>query len=411
MQGASMITTNRDRLWRTLMEMAQIGATATGGCDRLALTDADRSARDLFMRWCEEAGCRVRVDQMGNIFARREGLRADAPPIIIGSHLDTQSTGGKFDGVYGVLAALEVIQTLNDARQSTEFPLEAVVWSNEEGARLSPAMLGSGVWAGVHTQTYAHARTDASGRRFDDELQRIGYLGQYPCKAETVRAAFEAHIEQGPVLERSGKQIGIVTGIQGVRWFDITIDGKSCHAGTTPMDARNDPVMALGRMIEDFFLLARHHSPLARLTIGRLNAIPGAYNTVPSRVIAGVDIRHPEKKVLDELTRSLMDIVQSSCEPHGGIGAVHKELDCPPVTFAEECVNAVQRAVNTLGYPAMQLVSGAAHDSMHVARVAPTSMIFVPCEDGISHNASERAKPEDLEAGCNVLLGSVLEVQ
>lgn len=390
------------------MAMAEIGATPSGGSNRLALTDADREGRDLFVSWCRDAGCTIRVDAMGNIFARREGSSPAAPPVLMGSHLDTQATGGRFDGVYGVLAALEVIRTLNDAQVSTAFPLEAVAWTNEEGARFSPAMMGSAVWAGVESLENAHGRTDAAGCRVVDELRRIGYLGPHPCAAGPVRAAFEVHIEQGPVLERAGRQIGVVEGIQGVRWLEIVIEGTSCHAGTTPMDARRDPVRALADLLPGLLQLAQQHQPLARLTVGRIEARPGAYNTVPSRLAVGVDVRHPDAVVLADLHRAIEEAVRSAGARHGLEVAVQSVLDCAPVSFAADCVAAVQRAVDACGYSALRMVSGAAHDSMHVARVAPTAMIFVPCEGGVSHNAAESARPEDLEAGCNVLLGAVL---
>ncbi|MDZ4753518.1 MAG: Zn-dependent hydrolase [Phycisphaerae bacterium] len=410
MTGGRPLKTNGGRLWRSLMEMAEIGATAAGGCNRLALTEADRAARDLFVRWCEDAACRIRNDAMGNIFARREGSRAGAAPVLMGSHLDTQATGGKFDGVYGVLAALEVIRTLNDADISTPFPVEAVAWTNEEGARFSPAMMGSAVWAGALTLESAHGRTDASGCRVDEELRRIGYLGDHSCVAGPVRAFFEAHIEQGPVLERAGRQIGVVTGIQGVRWLEIIVEGTSCHAGTTPMDARRDPVRAIAEVLPALFGMADRHQPEARLTFGRFATSPGAYNTVPNRAVFGIDLRHPDATVLEDLTRALETTVRDACERHELACSVRLELDCAPVSFSPDCVDAVQRAADACGYATLRMVSGAAHDAMHVSRVAPTAMIFVPCEGGVSHNEAERARPEDLEAGCNVLLGAILEL-
>ncbi len=399
------------RLWQSLMDMAEIGATPTGGSNRLALTDADRAARDLFVRWCRDAGCAVRVDTLGNIFARREGVTPGSPPVLMGSHLDTQATGGRFDGVYGVLAALEVIRTLNDNDIETAHPLEAVVWTNEEGARFSPAMMGSAVWAGVLSIEQAHERRDGAGHRVIDELRRIGYLGELACGGSEVRAAFEAHIEQGPVLERAGRQIGIVEGIQGVRWLEIVIEGTSCHAGTTPMDARRDPVRALAELLPDLFQLVNAHQPLARLTVGRMETSPGAYNTVPARATIGIDLRHPDAGVLNGLGRAIEDSVRRACGRHGLSASTQSVLDCAPVSFARDCVDAVQRSVDSLGYPAMRMMSGAAHDSMHTARVAPTAMIFVPCEGGVSHNATESARPEDLAAGCNVLLGAVLALR
>jgi len=408
--GNPLPRVNGTRLWQSLMTMAQIGATPGGGSNRLALTDADRTGRDLFVKWCQEAGCKVRIDAIGNIFARRHGRLASSPPILMGSHLDTQATGGWFDGVYGVLAALEVIRSLNDADAQTDYPLEAVVWTNEEGARFPPAMMGSAVWAGVQSIEFAHSRTDKDGIRVDDELRRIGYLGEFSCKAYPARAAFEVHIEQGPVLELAGKQIGVVTGIQGVRWLEININGESCHAGTTPMDARRDPIRALAKLIPDFFEAVDQCKPLARLTIGRLTTSPGAFNTVPSTATLTVDVRHPDMTVLDHLVRTFEDRLEVNCKLHGVGFSIHTELKCSPVGFSVECIAAIDRAATRYGYAKMHMISGAAHDSMHLAGVVPTAMIFVPCEGGISHNAAERARPEDLEAGCNVLLGTALSL-
>lgn len=401
---------NSTRLWQSLMTMAEIGATPEGGSNRLALTDADRAGRDLFVKWCREAGCEVRVDAIGNIFARRSGRHGSQAPILMGSHLDTQATGGQFDGVYGVLAALEVIRTLNDAGVQTDYPLEAVVWTNEEGARFPPAMMGSAVWAGVESLESAHGRVDKNGIRVDDELRRIGYLGEEACKAHPARAAFEVHIEQGPVLELAGKQIGIVTGIQGLRWFEITIEGTSCHAGTTPMETRRDPVRALAKLIPYFFDMADQYQPLARFTIGRIATSPGAFNTIPNQSILTIDVRHPDVSVLDHLTSTFKDELEEICHQYDLKSSFRTELACSPVVFSVECIEAIELAVSRYGYSNARMISGAAHDSMHLASVIPTAMIFVPCEGGISHNAAERARPEDLEAGCNVLLGAVLSL-
>jgi N-carbamoyl-L-amino-acid hydrolase len=397
------------RLWRRLMEMAEIGATPAGGCNRQALTDEDKAGRDLFVRWCEASGCRVRVDAVGNLFARRSGAEDERPPVMVGSHLDTQPTGGRFDGVYGVLAGLEVLESLADHGVITRAPLEVVVWTNEEGARFSPAMLGSGVWAGVFPLDEACAITDKRGRSVGSELERIGYRGDVPARANPVNAAFEVHIEQGPILEAEGVQIGVLAGVQGMRWYDMILEGAASHAGPTPMEVRSDPFMGLPSILTALYDLAREHAPWARVTFGDIRAEPGVRNTVPQRVVASVDLRHPDQAILDEMDAAFRRIVRAGCEAAGLTGAVRDTWSSPAVVFAPECVEAVRRAAETLGYSHLRMVSGAGHDSVYVSRVAPTGMIFVPCEKGLSHNEAESAKPEDLEAGANVLLHAVLE--
>lgn len=405
---ADRLRINGDRLWQTHLEIAKIGAIPGGGSNRLALTDEDRQARDLFVSWCREAGCSIRIDEMGNVFARRAGSDEQLPAVISGSHLDTQATGGIFDGVYGVLAALEVIRALNDAGVATRHPVEAVVWSNEEGVRFAPAMVGSGVWAGDYKLADAHSRTDADGVTFGQALARIGYLGNVACAPFPIRAAFEAHIEQGPILENAGSTIGVVAAVQGIRWFDIVVDGRSSHAGSTPMELRRDPVIALAAILDALYRLAAEHGPQARVTVGRLNAEPGAYNTVPQRVVASLDLRHPDQATLDQLSAKVADIVTACCTSHGLTGSLRGELEHDPVSFDPVCIEAVQEAADRLGYASMPMVSGAAHDMMYVAQHAPAGMIFVPCKGGISHHPEEMATPEDLEAGCNVLLHAIL---
>jgi N-carbamoyl-L-amino-acid hydrolase len=397
------------RLWDSLMQMAEHGRTDRGGCDRQALTDADRAGRDLFVHWCRAAGCDARVDRMGNIFARRPGLDPAAPPVLAGSHLDTQPAGGRFDGVYGVLAGLEVIRSLDDAGVRTRHAVEVVCWTNEEGARFSPAMIGSGVWAGAFELAYAYAREDHSGATLEAELRRIGYLGDAPCRAGAVKAAFEAHIEQGPVLEQAGAQIGVVTGVQGMRWYEIVLEGQACHAGTTPMETRRDPVRALGGMLQRLWALADAHAPAVRMTFGQWASRPGSRNTVPGSVTLSVDLRHPESALLDRIEADMERIVLDAGTAAGVQAALRPEWRSAPVEFDPACVDSVQRAAQALGYRSLRMVSGAGHDSVYVARVAPTGMIFVPCERGLSHNELENARPADLEAGCNVLLHAVLD--
>jgi len=408
MSSLSSLRIDSDRLWQSLMEMAQIGATAKGGCNRQALTDEDREGRDLFVRWCEQIGCGISVDAMGNIFARRAGRNNELAPILAGSHLDTQPTGGKFDGVYGVLAGLEVLRTLADAEVLTEAPLEVAVWTNEEGSRFNPAMVGSGVWAGVHDIDWAYAITDKAGKSFGEELTRIGYRGDLAASRRPLKAAFEVHIEQGPILEREELQIGVLGGIQGLRWYDLVIDGDACHAGPTPMESRRDPFMAAAPIISGCYQIAAAHAPWGRVTFGDIRAEPGSRNTVPERLVVNVDIRHPDAAVLDVMDREFRELAARECEQHRLDHRVDELWHMPVTAFAPQCVQAVRGATEMLGYSHMEMVSGAGHDSLNLATVAPTGMIFVPCENGISHNEIENAKPEDLEAGCNVLLHAML---
>lgn len=399
-----------DRLWRSLMDMAQVGATASGGCNRQALSDEDRVGRDLFCTWSTEAGCKIRVDDMGNIFARREGRDPSRAVILIGSHLDTQPTGGKFDGVYGVLSGLEILRTLNALDFETSSPLEVVVWTNEEGARFAPAMNGSGVWAGVIDQAEAYAQCSTDGPTFREELQRIGYLGSNRASPFPVRAAFEAHIEQGPVLETEGKQIGVVTGVQGMRWYDLIVDGVPAHAGTTPMTMRRDPAQSVARIMSEISDHVEAIDSDARITFGVLHSEPMSRNTVPQRVRASVDLRHPILETLDEMETRLRDLIADECLRRGTVGTLECIWDSPAVTFDAGCVESVRVAAQQLDYRSTDIVSGAGHDSVYVSKVAPTAMIFVPCAGGLSHNEAESASADDLEAGCNVLLQAVLTI-
>ncbi|WP_308363699.1 MULTISPECIES: Zn-dependent hydrolase [unclassified Microbulbifer] len=396
------------RLWASLMEMARIGATPAGGCNRQALTDEDKRGRDLFLQWCREIGCEVRIDRMGNIFVRRAGSEPDAPPVITGSHLDTQPTGGKFDGVYGVLAGLEVLRTLEDEGVRTRAPLELVVWTNEEGARFSPAMIGSGVWAGEFSLEYGHGRADKSGATIGEELRRIGYLGEEPAEPKPIAAAFEVHIEQGPILEKKNEVIGVVTGVQGIRWYDVTFQGTPCHAGPTPMADRRDPVQALALLCERLYSEVKAYGDDARMTCGDLRAEPGSRNTVPEKVVLALDLRHPQPEGLEHLHRTLYRMADQVEEATGVAIDVREEWHSPPVVFDSQCIEAVDNAAKALGYSHRKMVSGAGHDSVYVSRVAPVSMIFVPCAGGLSHNEAESAEPDHLEGGCNVLLQAML---
>jgi N-carbamoyl-L-amino-acid hydrolase len=404
------VTVNGDRLWRSLMEMAEIGATEKGGVCRLALTDLDREGRQLFIRWAEAAGCTVKVDRMGNIFARRKGKDPDAPPVMTGSHLDTQPTGGKFDGVYGVLAGLEVVRSLNDLNYETEAPIEVVVWTNEEGSRFSPAMVGSGVYAGVFDLEYGLNRPDnVTGVTMGAELDRIGFAGAEPCGGRKARAYFEAHIEQGPILEAEGKPIGVVTAAQGQRWYEVTVTGQEAHAGPTPMKRRRDALVASSRMIDAVNRIGHAHSPYACATVGFVQVFPNSRNTIPGRVFFTIDFRHPKDETLTTMDHELRQECRAIAARAGCEVEVKEFWYFPPTPFDPACVEAVRAAAQGLGHPNMDIISGAGHDAVYMARVAPTGMIFVPCKGGISHNEIEDADPKDLEKGCAVLLQAILE--
>lgn len=408
MKQARALHTDRQRLWKSLMRMAQIGATANGGCCRLALTDEDRQARDLFVEWCRTEGCMVTVDQMGNIFARRAGRDPSRYPVATGSHLDTQPHGGKFDGVFGVLAGAEVLRTLNAHGIETQAPLEVVVWTNEEGARFTPAMIASAVFAGALDLDYALARRDTDGKSFGEELQRIGYAGANRCGDHCFQAFFEAHIEQGPILERARKPIGVVTGVQGSRWYDVTLQGQDAHSGATPMPDRRDALLGGAAIIACARELAAAYPPHAVATVGRMQVSPNSRNTIPGRVELTVDLRHPDMGVLDAMDARLRNEIQQIAASAGLTVAMERVQDTPPVKFDRGCIDAIRSAAAALDYAYLEMWSGAGHDSCFVSRVAPTSMIFVPCAAGLSHNEAESAKPEDLSAGADVLLHAML---
>ncbi|MEM6318965.1 MAG: Zn-dependent hydrolase [Bacteroidota bacterium] len=405
-----MLKINGERHWNRLMEMAQVGATPKGGVCRVALTEEDRIGRDLFIKWCKQANCTVEIDQMGNIFARRAGKNPDLAPIMMGSHLDSQPTGGKYDGVYGVLAGLEVIETLNDHQIDTEYPIEVVSWTNEEGARFAPAMVSSGVLAGVFELAYAYDRTDNEGNKLGDELDKIGYKGTLPVGNRPYTATFEVHIEQGPILEAEALSVGIVTGVQGIRWYDLILTGKETHAGPSPMSYRVDPVKGALPILQKLYGLAETFAPDARVTVGYLTATPGVKNTVPGQLTISIDIRHPNEATLTEMDRLLRQIIAEEIEDSPVEAELVDVWYSPPVIFAEKCIDAVRKATQKLGIPAKEMVSGAGHDAVYVAKVAPTSMIFIPCKDGLSHNELESAKREDVIDGANVLLYAVLEL-
>jgi len=399
---------NGRRLWDSLMEMAKIGATPKGGVCRLALTDLDRDGRDLFVRWAKEAGCTVRVDRMGNVFARRAGRDESLAPVVTGSHADSQPTGGKFDGIYGVLGGLEVIRSLNDHGIDTERAVEVVIWTNEEGSRFAPAMVASGVFAGVFTLEYGLSRADIHGVTMGQELERIGYAGDVPM-GKPIHAAFELHIEQGPILEAEGKTIGVVTHAQGQRWYEVEFIGQESHAGPTPMPRRKDALLAAARVIDLVNRIGLAHAPLACATVGMIQNYPNSRNVIPGRVFFTVDIRHPEDAVLAVMDREVREgVARIASETRVEVQRLEQIFYYAPVPFDADCVASVRAAAERFGYSHRDIVAGAGHDACYLAQVAPTSMVFVPCVEGISHNEVEDAKPEWIEAGGNVLLHAIL---
>jgi N-carbamoyl-L-amino-acid hydrolase len=396
------------RLWRSLMELAQIGATPKGGVRRLALTDLDRQGRDLVVGWLREAGANVEIDGVGNIFATRRGRDDAASVVLTGSHVDTQPSGGKFDGNYGVLAGLEVLRTLDDASVVTEKPVGVAIWTNEEGSRFVPVMGGSGAFAGVFTLEHVLQQRDVDGVTFGDALRRIAYAGSTPVGGRSLDAYFEAHIEQGPILEREDKIVGVVTGALGLRWYDCVWTGQDSHAGPTPMEARHDALRGASRMVEAVHALALRHAPDGRATVGFMQVSPNSRNVIPGLVKMTVDMRHPDDEELAVMDRELRDAAVAIARDLRVEFELQQVDHFPASRFDAKCVEAVRAATRALGYPHREIVSGAGHDAIYVARVAPAAMIFVPCKNGISHNETEDARPEHLEAGANVLLHAML---
>ncbi|MEM6463975.1 MAG: Zn-dependent hydrolase [Pseudomonadota bacterium] len=398
-----------DRLWDALMQMAQIGPGVRGGNNRQTLTDEDGEGRKLFQSWCEDAGMTMGVDQMGNMFFRREGTDPEALPVYVGSHLDTQPTGGKFDGVLGVLGGLEIVRTLNDLNIRTKHPIVVTNWTNEEGTRFAPAMLASGVFAGMHEQDWAYERVDAEGKTFGDELVRIGWRGDEAVGARKMHAFFELHIEQGPILEAEHKDIGVVTHGQGLWWLQITLTGKESHTGSTPMPMRRNAGLGMARITELVHEIAMSHQPEAVGAIGHCDVYPNSRNVIPGKVVFTVDFRSPHQDVLDGMKARLEAEGPKIAQDLGLEFEIEVAGHFDPVTFDENCVAAVRSAADRLGYSHRDLVSGAGHDACWINRVAPTSMVMCPCVDGLSHNEDEDISPEWARAGTDVLFHAVVE--
>ena len=400
---------NGERLWASLMELAQIGATPKGGVCRLALTELDRRGRDLVIRWATEAGMTVTIDKIGNGFMRRAGRDNSLPPVMTGSHIDTQPTGGKFDGNYGVLAGIEVVRTLNEYGIETEAPIEVAFWTNEEGSRFVPVMMGSGVFAKAFTLEHAYAATDTEGKSVRGELERIGYIGTEEPGDHPIGCYFETHIEQGPVLEDHDITIGVVTGVLGIKWYDCTVTGMEAHAGPTPMALRRDALQVAAELMQKVVAIALHYPPHGRGTVGMVQVHPNSRNVIPGRVKFSIDLRNSSDALVEAMDGDIRRAAAALSDKSGLAIQIELVSHYPAAPFSATCTDAVARAATALGYSSMPVVSGAGHDAVYMARLAPSGMIFIPCKDGISHNEIEDAKPDHITAGCNVLLHAMLE--
>ena len=400
---------NGDRLWDSLMEMAKIGPGVAGGNNRQTLTDEDGEGRALFQSWCEAAGCEMGLDQMGNMFARREGADPDALPVYVGSHLDTQPTGGKYDGVLGVLGGLEILRSLNDMSIKTRHPIVVTNFTNEEGTRYAPPMLSSGVFAGVHDQDWAYQRVDADGKAFGDELKRIGWRGDEETGARKMRAFFELHIEQGPILEAEGKDVGVVTHGQGLSWTQVTITGNGSHTGSTPMPMRKNAGLGMAKVLNLVDEIAWSHKPHAVGAAGQIDVYPNSRNVIPGKVVFTIDFRSPDLSVIQDMETRLHADAKKICDDMGLDIEFEKVGGFDPVTFDEDCVSAVRDAAERLGYSHRNIISGAGHDACWINKVAPTAMIMCPCVDGLSHNEAEDISKEWSTAGAEVLFHAVVE--
>ena len=405
----SNLRINGDRLWDSLMEMAKIGPGIAGGNNRQTLTDEDAQGRALFQDWCKAAGCTMGLDQMGNMFAQWGGIDPDALPVYVGSHLDTQPTGGKYDGILGVLGGLEIIRSLNDLGIKTKHPIVVTNWTNEEGTRYAPAMLASGVFAGVHTQDWAYNRVDAEGKTFGDELKRIGWRGEEEVGARKMHAFFELHIEQGPILEAEGKDIGVVTHGQGLSWTQITLTGKDSHTGSTPMPMRKNAGLGMARILEQVDKIALSHAPHAVGAAGHIDVFPNSRNVIPGKVVFTIDFRSPDIEVIKDMEARLRTEAQNIADQMGLGIAFEKVGGFDPVTFDEGCVSAIRNAAERLGYSHMNLISGAGHDACWINKMAPTAMVMCPCVHALSHNEAEEISKEWATAGADVLMQAVLE--
>ena len=404
---SATLTVNAERLWSTLEEMAQIGRTAAGGVTRLTLSEEDRLARNKLRAWAEQDGFRCDIDRLGNMFIRRPGRYHHLPPVLTGSHVDSQPAGGRYDGIYGVLAGLEVLRTLNDRQIETARDIVLVNWTNEEGARFAPAMLASGVWTGQFSEDFALSREDRDGIRLGDALTAIGYQGDIPASAFPVHACYEVHIEQGPILEAEGIDIGLVHAAMGQRWYTLTIEGFAAHAGTTPMANRQDALTGFAQLALAIEQTGIQHAPDGRATIGRVQVLPNSGNVVPGKVVCSLEFRHPQTAALDSMERALYQATEDLAARRLTV-EIEPIFDYAPIAFNPECIARSRQAAEMLGYAWRPMVSGAGHDTCYLNAIAPASMIFIPCEKGISHNEAENILPDWSEKGANVLLNTLV---
>ena len=406
---ASNFKINGDRLWETIMEMAKIGPGIAGGNNRQTLTDEDAKGRALFQKWCDEANLSMGIDKMGTMFARREGTDPDALPVYVGSHLDTQPTGGKYDGILGVLGGLELIRSLDDMNIKTKHPIVLVNWTNEEGTRFAPPMMASGVFAGVHTLDWAYAKEDSDGKKFGDELKRIGWIGDEEVGSRKMKAFFELHIEQGPILETEGKDIGVVSRGQGLNWLQVTLTGRESHTGSTPMPMRRNAGLGMAKITSLVHEIAMSHQPDAVGAVGHCDVYPNSRNIIPGKVVFTIDFRSPSFDTQDDMERRLHEGAKEICNNLDLELEIEKVGHFDPVTFDEGCVSTIRRAAERLGYSHRDIISGAGHDACWINKVAPTAMVMCPCVDGLSHNEAEDISQDWAVAGSNVLFHAVLE--
>lgn len=398
---------NSKRLETWLADFATIGGTPNGGVHRLTLTDLDKQARDLFVSLAKKAGCSIKIDAMGNIFARRPGEDNLLSPVLIGSHIDSQPLGGKYDGIYGVLAALEVVYSLNDHNIKTDRPIDVVSWTNEEGSRFAPAMIGSAVFSGLTTLQDGWSCRDSEGNTIKQELERIGYAGKDNFSNYKIHASLELHIEQGPILENQNELIGIVTGALGQKWYDVEFTGMASHAGTTPMEIRQDALLGLAEAVLEVNTIGKNEKPEGRATVGMVKITPNSRNVISDKAWFSVEFRHPSEKGLQRMDQQLSEKVHQIAEKLNLTYSIRPILSFPPLPFDKTCIEVVRKVAQNLNYPHRTMVSGAGHDSCNISKIAPTSMIFIPCIKGISHNEKEEIRPEWMSAGANVLLNAV----
>lgn len=399
---------NAERLWARHMEMAKIGVVKTTGNCRLALTPEDKEARALFAKWCEDAKMAVKCDRAGNMFAIRAGRDPARGAVAAGSHLDTQPHGGRFDGISGVLTALEVVETLNDLDLMTDAPLMVINWTNEEGVRFAPGLLGSAWFAGRIDDTALDETLSTDGKRFADEVAASGWRGTTSSDDLSIEAFFELHIEQGPVLEDAGADIGVVTTVQGLSWLDVQVIGMDAHAGTTPLAARRDALLASGAMLVALNKMGRAIGEDARVSVGRLKTATDGPSTVVGAAEFVVDLRHPDQKVIEHMQAECARACSEVAQDYGVEARVSVRFGIPPTEFDQGCIDALDAAAKALQLPYHSMASGALHDAANIAAKVPTAMIFIPCRDGISHNVAEYATRKHLAAGCNVLLRAML---